>query len=84
LSTSGNELTITKGADILGAQCFWELVNATDNKTWLTGTAYYLSGLSAEVDDTTEAITIALNGEQISITIVAGGNFSGDVNGGTP
>lgn len=83
LTKSGNELTIVKGSDIVGAQCFWELVNATDNKTWLTGTAFYLEGLSAEVDDTEEQITIALNGETVNI-VIAAGTGTGDLNGGTP
>lgn len=82
LSKSFNELTITKGEDIVGGQCFWELVNATTNKTWLTGTAFYLEGLSAEIEDSKDDITIAINGETVNIHIVAGG--SSGVNGGTP
>jgi hypothetical protein len=61
---------------------FWELYNATAGKTWLTGTAYFTSTLSAEAQDTQE-ITIALNGETINITINESGG-TGDVNGGTP
>lgn len=82
LAKLGNVLTITKTTDINGSQCFWELVNATDNKTWLTGTAFYTSGLSEEVDDSEEQLTITLNGEVINIQIVAGD--SNGVNGGTP
>lgn len=81
LSASGNELTITKTTDIAASQAFWELINATDNKTWLCGTAFYREGLSDEAEDSTD-LTITLNGEVVNIEIVAGA--SAGVNGGTP
>jgi hypothetical protein len=77
------EVTEEDTADVRRSY-FWEIVNTTNGKTWLCGTAYFTETLSAEVTDSTD-IEINLEGEIINITIIEGGGvFSGDVNGGTP
>jgi hypothetical protein len=63
---------------------FYEIVNTTTNRTWFAGKAHFTDTTSAEVADTTD-IEINLEGEIIQVTInEAGGESTGDVNGGTP
>jgi hypothetical protein len=52
---------------------FWELINTTFGKTWLCGTAYFTSALSAAATDI-ENITIVENGEPINITLSDSGS----------
>lgn len=63
---------------------FYEIVNITRNKTWFAGKSHFTDTTSAEVADATD-IEINLEGEIIQVTInEAGGESTGDVNGGTP
>ena len=63
---------------------FYEIVNTTTGKTWICGNAYFTETQSAEISDF-EDVTILLEGEPVTVIInEAGGDFSGDVNGGTP
>lgn len=52
---------------------FWQLVNKTESRTWLCGTAFFTSDLSANINDT-EDIIININGETINITISSPGS----------
>lgn len=82
VSTSINSnvatLSFSESTDINRSTYFWELYNVTSGKTWLSGTAYFTEGLSAEADDN-QSIEININGDQVAIEI-----NSSDVNGGTP
>jgi hypothetical protein len=62
---------------------FYEIVNTTTGKTWICGNAYFTETQSAEITDTQD-VTIVLEGEPVLVTINEAGEFSGDVNGGTP
>lgn len=83
LSVEDNRMTLEfdESQTVKRDSCFWEIINVTTMRTWLCGTAFFTDTLSAEVDDV-EEITIALNGEQVTIIINEAG--SSGVNGGTP
>lgn len=82
VTTSINENVVTllfsENTEITRSTYFWELYNSTSGKTWLSGTAYFTEGLSAEAEDH-QTIDININGDQVAIEI-----NSSDVNGGTP
>lgn len=73
VSVVDNTITFTFSEDevINRDSYFWQLVNTTDSKTWLCGTSFFTSALSANINDTEDMI-INLNGETINITINAG------------
>ena len=71
-------LSFLSTTDTTRSSYFWELYNATDGKTWLSGTAFFTESLSAEADDN-QNIDININGDQVAIEV-----NSSDVNGGTP
>lgn len=71
-------LSFSSSTSITRASYFWELYNSTQEKTWLSGTAFFTESLSAEVDDI-QSIYININGDQVVIEI-----NSSDVNGGIP
>jgi len=56
---------------------YWELYNVTTKRTWLCGTSYFTSALSAQADDTVEEITINLDGETVEVTIQTGAGSGG-------
>jgi len=62
------ELSFADSEVINRERYFWQLVNTATVKTWLCGTAFFTSDLSANVSDS-EDIVINLNGETINITI---------------
>lgn len=77
---------IVVGEDLeeVRASYFYEIVNTITNRTWFTGTAHFTDTNSHEIADTTD-VEINLEGEIIQVTInEAGGESTGDVNGGTP
>ena len=71
-------LSFSSSTIVSRASYFWELYNVTQEKTWLSGTAFFTESLSAEVKDS-QSVDININGDQVAIEI-----NSSDVNGGTP
>jgi len=62
------ELSIAYSEVINRNTFFYQLVNTSTVRTWLSGTSFFTSDLSANVSDS-ENIVINLNGETINITI---------------
>jgi hypothetical protein len=87
LTVEDNKIILTiQGEEVenVRATYFYEIVNVTTLRTWFAGTAHFTDTTSAEVSDATD-VTIVLDGDDINVTInEAGGEVSGDVDGGTP